>query len=215
MSIPDQLRNLLLHLLWPTSCPICGAIGVPACPECLLPLLNPPIPVPLCADSFVLWTGGLHEGVPRELVLKVKYGRNRPLGVVMGQTLGRVFPPPRADLLIPVPLHPDSPRDYNQSAALAQGLGKEWGIPVSELLLWREKRTPQTHLEDGERRNMPGDALILRNKKADMAGQRVILVDDVCTTGTTLRRARSALVAAGATCEVAVTWTYALKTRGK
>ncbi|HCL80412.1 MAG TPA: ComF family protein [Synergistaceae bacterium] len=209
MNIPDTLFRLLPHLLWPTACPICGAIGVPACLTCLLPLLHPPLPIPLHGASFLLWTGGPYETHLRDLVLEMKYGKNRALAVVMGQALGRIFPKPDADALVPVPLHIDSPRGFNQSEALAQGLKKEWRMPVVDALAWRERCTEQATLEEKERRNMPSDAITIGRK--GLAGKQIVLVDDVSTTGTTLCRAQEAVVRGGGRCALAVTWTYTPK----
>lgn len=127
----------------------------------------------------------------------------------MGQTLGRTFPRPEADALVPVPLHIESARSFNQSEALAQGLRKEWGIPVLDALAWRERRTGQATLEEKERRNMPSGAITVGRK--GLAEKQVVLVDDVSTTGTTLCRAREAIVRGGGQCTLAVTWTYTPK----
>ena len=207
MSIPESLLAFAGHLLWPAACPLCGALGVPACLECLLPLLRPPLPEDL--GPVTLWTGGPHEGLLREFALEMKYGGNRPLAHVMGRALGRIFPAPEADCLVPVPLHRRSSRTYNQSAALAAGIALEWKIPVSDGLVWREERTTQTALSEEQRRNMPSDALAARRGK--LAGQRAVLVDDVATTGTTLRRAASAVERGGGLPVLAVTWTHSPK----
>jgi predicted amidophosphoribosyltransferase len=207
LSIPEAVLRFGAHLLWPGACPFCGALGVPACLACLLPLLSPPLPADL--GSLPLESGGSHEGVLRDLVLELKYGRNRPLGVVMGRALGRIFPKPPCDVLVPVPLHRDSERGYNQSVALAGGISKEWDVPVADVLQWNGLRSAQTSLEEGERRSMPPDALIARGK--GISGQRAVLVDDVSTTGTTLRRAARAVAGAGGKAVLAITWTVAPK----
>ncbi|GAB1427108.1 ComF family protein [Aminivibrio sp.] len=207
MSIPETLLAFAGHLLWPAACPLCGALGVPVCLECLLPLLNPPLPEDL--GPVKLWTGGRHEGLLREFALEMKYGGNRPLALVMGRALGRIFPPPEADCLVPVPLHRGSTRIYNQSAALASGIAREWNLPVIDGLLWREERSTQTALPEEQRRNMPSDALAPRRGR--IAGKRAVLVDDVATTGTTLRRAASALERGGGRTVLAMTWTHSPK----
>ena len=156
-----------------------------------------------------LWTGGPHEGLLREFALEMKYGGNRPLAHMMGRALGRIFPPPEADCLVPIPLHRGSTRVYNQSAALASGIAREWNLPVIDGLLWKEERSTQTARPEAQRRNMPADALVPRSGK--LAGKRAVLVDDVTTTGTTLRRAASALERGGVRPVLAVTWTHSPK----
>ena len=207
MSIPESLLAFAGHLLWPAACPLCGTLGVPACLECLLPLLTPPLPEDL--GPVKLWTGGPHEGILREFVLEMKYGGNRSLALVMGRALGRIFPPPEADCLVPVPLHRGSTRTWNQSAALASGIAREWNLPVIDGLFWKEERSTQTALPEAQRRTMPADALASYSGK--LAGKRAVLVDDVATTGTTLRRAASALERGGARVDLAVTWTHSPK----
>ena len=207
MNIPESLLAFGGHLLWPSACPICGVLGVPACLECLLPLLRPPLPEDL--GPLVLWTGGPHEGLLREFSLEMKYGGDRPLAFVMGRALGRIFPPPEADCLVPVPLHRGSGRAFNQSSALASGIAREWNIPVVEGLVWKEERSTQTALSEEARRNMPADALLPRRGK--LAGKRAVLVDDVATTGTTLRRAASAVGRGGGRALLAVTWSHSSK----
>ena len=207
MSIPEAVLRFGTHLLWPAACPFCGALGVPACVTCLLPLLAPPLPADL--GSLTLEAGGIHEGVLRDLVLELKYGRNRPLGVAMGRALGRIFPRPLCDILVPVPLHADSGRGYNQSRALAEGISREWGVPVADGLQWNGLRAAQTSLEEGERRRMPAGAILPRGKRLE--GKRAVIVDDVSTTGTTLHRAAEAAALGGGRAVLALAWTIAPK----
>ena len=203
MSIPEEALRFCAHLFWPSSCPFCGALGEAACVKCVLPLLAPPLPSIL--DGMPHEAGGIHEGVLRDMALELKYGRNRPLGEVMGRALGRIFPKPDCDMLTPVPLHRESDRGYNQSMALAKGVSAEWKIPAAEGLRWREDRTAQTALGRVERKAMPADALAgLGNI---LAGKKVVLVDDVSTTGTTLLRAARAVDRAGGRAVLALTWT--------
>lgn len=207
MSILEPIGRFAAHLIWPASCPFCGALGREVCIGCLLPLLAPPLPEDF--GDFPFETGGLHEGIRRDLVLELKYGGNRPLGVTMGRALGRIFPSPPCDVIVPVPLHKETERLYNQSAALAKGLGMEWGHPVVHGLTWRRRHAAQTSLGETERRKMPSDAMVA--ERGRIAGKALVLVDDVSTTGTTLRRAAEALSRGGGKVVLALTWTKAPK----
>lgn len=108
-----------------------------------------------------------------------------------------------ADLIVPVPLHRRRlfARRYNQAALLAQALGKRSGRPVATQLLLRRRNTPsQGHLKPKQRRqNVKGAfAVAPGGAEARLAGRRVLLVDDVFTTGATLEAAAKPLLAAGA-----------------
>jgi predicted amidophosphoribosyltransferase len=99
--------------------------------------------------------------------------------------------------LVPVPLHPGRlrSRGYNQAAAIANALARRARLPVADCL-WRSGPSlTQVGRDRAERRAGPAGAIHVR---APRAPPRVVLVDDVVTTGATLAACRAALVAAGA-----------------
>jgi ComF family protein len=105
-----------------------------------------------------------------------------------------------ADALVPVPLHPSSHRDrgYNQALILAHSFSSLVGIPVLTQALTRIRRTaPQFKLQKTERLTNLKNAF-LTPTPALIKGTRLLLIDDVCTTGTTLRECAHALRRAGA-----------------
>ena len=151
-----------------------------------------------------MFPGVLHEGKARELVHLLKYEGWKALGVPMGRALASKLPRLETDLLVPVPLHRGSPRAYNQAAGLARGLASLWGTEVAESLRWTLQRPPQVAF-DGAARRLPEGALAWA--RPGPAG-RVVLVDDVSTTGETLRAAARAAGAAGWKVAGAVVWTW-------
>ena len=202
--------DLLLHTLWPVACPVCGRLGQVLCGECLSSLLTRQIPRCLscggpapCIDhprSAPILPGAIYEGKVREIIHRLKYGQTRALGPILGRGLAGLRPRPSLEVLIPVPLHLKSPRGYNQAEAIALGLGRAWGIPVRSLARWSSDVPARTRLSRAERRELRTEDFVVAS---DVRGLRVGLVDDVCTTGTTLLRLASACTAAGARVEAA------------
>jgi ComF family protein len=107
-----------------------------------------------------------------------------------------------AELIVPVPLHWRRllARRYNQSALLAGALGRESGLRVVPDLLRRTRATPpQGHLgAAARRRNIAGAIAVTPSRAATLQGRRVILVDDVMTTGATASACSRVLRRAGA-----------------
>lgn len=107
-----------------------------------------------------------------------------------------------SDVVIPIPLNRWRLlyRRYNQSAILAMEVSRRTGIEVAPLALVRTKQTPsQVGLSIEERRlNMAGAFMVPPGRQAEIAGRRVLLIDDVITTGATVNAAARALKSAGA-----------------
>ncbi|MDD2335236.1 MAG: ComF family protein [Geobacteraceae bacterium] len=144
------------------------------------------------------------EGPLQELIHRFKYGRkihlSRPLGLLTATALGNFHPATSADCIIPVPLHRRRLRErgFNQSQLIGQILAKSWEIPLSVHNLRRIHWTkPQTGLSAAERerniRNAFEVALPDRVK-----GKRLLLVDDVYTTGSTVTECAKTLRQSGA-----------------
>ncbi len=146
----------------------------------------------------------VYEAASRRLVLDLKRsGRRDGLGTFSGwmAQAGRTLLD-EADLIVPVPLHYTrlASRGFNQSGWLAEALSRRTRVPVAVDALKRIRRTPtQGGLSArARRRNMAG-AFVLRPQRAGLVqGKRVLLVDDVLTTGATLSACTRALKRAGA-----------------
>ena len=158
----------------------------------------------LFADRVYAVRGALGfrlRGAPElhPLVHRMKYGGDRWLARRAGRWVAEGNRPPDSGcVLVPVPLHWRRwlRRGYNQSDWLARGVSAEWGLPVARGVLWREQhRVSLTGSNRSLRQQQLGMTYAAR--PPDLTGSRVILVDDVLTTGATLRACTFALEEAG------------------
>ncbi len=184
------------------NAPICEMCGVPFQTEggcnhvCGACLSSPP---PYTAARAAL----LFEGKTKELIHRFKYGNksqcSRPLGLLTIQHLAQFVTAISPDVLLPVPLHPKRlrHRSFNQALLLSEILGKAWHLPISRSNLQRIRWTePQINLSAEERvRNVRG-AFAVTDPQA-LSGKRVVLVDDVYTTGSTVAECARVLKGAG------------------
>jgi ComF family protein len=146
-----------------------------------------------------------YDETARELVHRLKYGDRTELAIAMGGMMrlaGRELLAD-ADLVMPVPLHRWRlwSRRFNQSALLADVVAREHGLPLDLSSLHRVRRTrPQVGLSRNERaENLQGALRVDDAARVAISGCRILLVDDVLTTGATANAAARALLRAGAT----------------
>jgi ComF family protein len=145
-----------------------------------------------------------YDDASRRLVLGLKYGDRLDGAAAFAEWMARAGADvlAGADMIVPVPLHWTRlfARRYNQAAVLALALGRLCGVAVMPDALVRVRRTPQqAGLSQKARwRNVRG-AFRLRAGLADrLAGRRIVLIDDVVTTGATVEGCARALRRAGA-----------------
>lgn len=212
--------GLLLHLLFPVKCLVCGKAGEPLCRNCaneitdverfpLCLMCGLPSPCKAHGDRYTAVSAAPHSGWAREAVLALKYGKLSAIGSIMGETMGRCIEKPRGDgwCVSCVPLHRSSTREYNQARCIASGLARQWDLPMTGGLKWSVDRDPQSISNSITRRNMPTDAIVWTG--GGIAEKKIVLVDDVRTTGTTLIRCSRALYNAGAEKVFCITWSRA------
>ena len=151
----------------------------------------------------------LYDEHARELVLPFKHADRPELGRLFAVWIARAAPELLADaeLVAPVPLHPTRllRRRYNQAAEIARPLARAHGRIFLPDVLLRRRRTESQGAKTGgaRRRNVAGAFAVAGPER--VAGRRVLLVDDVMTTGATLEACARALKAAGARAVDAVT----------
>jgi len=136
------------------------------------------------------------DGPLRTAIHAFKYGGLRALSAILGEILYDCWEtePWPVDAIVPVPLHSARlrQRGYNQSALLARELARYTGLPVVDRALLRVHPTlPQVDLDAAQRAaNVQG---AFRCQDASLSGKRILLLDDVRTTGATLRACAQAL----------------------
>jgi ComF family protein len=214
------LRRAALDLVFPRWCLGCGREGDYICGTCCLtlPVVSPPVcdlcgrPLAggahcaICNDGDAAIVGirapFLFEGVVRRAVHELKYNNLRDLAPALARLLYEYVTanPPPGEVLVPVPLHPRRLRErgYNQAALVAGELGRLTGMPVVEGSLVRSGQAPPQVRSAGaaERRRNVAKAFACRDRR--LAGKKVILVDDVSTSGATLDACARMLKSGGA-----------------
>ena len=99
------------------------------------------------------------------------------------------------DLIVPMPLHPKRLRErgYNQSEYIARGISEITGIPIDTTHLTRTRNTPKQALQDGEGRKTNVAGAFAVNHPEQLYHQRILVVDDLITTGETMRSCLQAM----------------------
>ena len=143
---------------------------------------------------------GAYEDVLRELIHLFKYGRVRSLARPLSERLVSAIPwDQRFDVIVPVPLHwrRRLARGFNQANLLAGAVARRYALPVSSALKRRRRTDSQAGLSNAKRRANVSGAFAVRRPE-QVRGRRVLLVDDVMTTGATASACAAALKRAGA-----------------
>jgi ComF family protein len=217
----------LLDVLLPRRCLVCGQVAEELCERCLaaLPRLPPPFcarcgaptgwPVRRCGEcagrrlAFASAHAAVaYDPVVRALVAGWKEHGRRNVAALAADIVTATVHLPVADALVPVPADAErrARRGHSPAARLAAQLGARWELPVRDVLVRRPGQR-QRGLALAERRRNVRAAF----RAVASAPARVVLVDDVYTSGSTAAAAASALRRAGATRVEVVTFARAVR----
>ena len=212
----NRLLDLILSLIYPPKCPFCGRVLERSeevmCFACqrTLPWIEDGTPaktVEHCdACLSPLWyRDGVRQGMHR---YKFQHGRAhaRLFGTLMAQCLQDRWREP-VDLITWAPLSRKRLRErgYDQAELLARRVGEVTGLPVTAALVKTRNTKAQSSLDADDSRKANVQGVYACSPGVDLAGKRVILVDDVATSGSTLAECAACLRKAGAVSVVALT----------
>lgn len=225
-SIIENVKEELINIIYPRTCPICGEIlqnnnlqvcgtckkkikyvKEPACKKCGKQLQVEE--QELCFDCFKNkhnFTRGIalycHDEWTRRSIYNFKYNNKREYAKIYANEINLRYRSKieqwNVDYLIPIPLHKSKlkARGYNQAEDLCKELSKVFMIPMLRNGVCRVKKTlPQKELNDKQRINNLKKAFKIGN--IDVKSKRVILIDDIYTTGATINSVAEVLVNSG------------------
>ena len=202
-NLPKKWFLLGLDLLFPPRCAGCGRVDVSWCSVCAFALASVPLTLSLrnLDDNIAVVSTGVHIDWLQRAVQALKYEQltllQVPLGARLIDGLNQLDWP--VDLIVPVPLSQERlrTRGYNQAQLLAEEVAAAHGIPHVPAAIQRVRYThSQVGLNLAERRANVKDAFVA--DAGIVAGKTVLLIDDVCTTGSTLSACAQAALQAGA-----------------
>jgi len=207
MPLPPWMTRALTvaqDWLYPPRCAVCDATAPPLCAACAAAIAPaPPMPwdLPYLAAARA---AGAYAPPLSIAIQNFKYGGRlelaRPLGILLYSVLAPVMEDWKVDAIVPVPLHwrRQLRRGFNQAEVLAREVARMTGSPLDLGVLRRIRHVPpQVGLTRAERLANLRGAFAL-GPRATVVGRRLLLVDDVCTTGATLVAAAEPLAQAGA-----------------
>lgn len=198
-------------------------LGPPWCSACALPFAFDQPAETRCADCLAkpprhdgIRAAVVYDDISRQVVLKLKYGGKIGMAKMIAAQLLRHLPEDRSELIItPVPLHWTRlwSRSFNQSVLIGAELARLAELPFVPDMLLRTKRTPSLRgLAAKERRQTVGRAFSLNPRwQGRIDRSRIILVDDVLTTGATSDGCVKALKKAGVDWVQLFCWARALR----
>jgi ComF family protein len=207
MAAVAEFLAAMADVLFPPACAACGAgpvaSGAVFCALCertvdeVPPLLLHPVE----GITQLLSPFG-YGGAVAETIIRCKHGGNPALAARLAQLASRRVAWSSFDVIVPAPLHRRrlACRGFNQSALIARAVSRLTGIPWSASILRRTRDTASQGGLSRARRasNVAGAFAVPRRRAKIVKGRRVLLVDDVWTTGATCGACAAALLRAGA-----------------
>lgn len=210
----------LLDLIFPVPCTVCGQFSEDICPKCLLDIPKIRMNVcpgceriidnnnfcPKCRSQFhpikkLIHLGDFDNPVLHKAICGLKYNERKHIAATLGAILANRIKDTRFDfdVLVPIPIHKSRlrKRGYNQSEEIVIAIAQVTQKPILLNLIKIKETEPQASLNKVQReKNVIGCFAVINS--SEFAGKNVLLIDDVITTGTTLKTAGEVLKRVGA-----------------
>lgn len=216
MVTKNEIKNFILDLIFPRFCVGCNLEGSLLCRKCAGKIIQ--IKAQICPEcqrlsengkfckkcakkfdlSGIIVAAYFEEGPIREMVHNFKYNHvlelKKELTDLLNKAVNQEF-----DLITFTPLHHRrlAERGFNQSEVLAQELSKRVKIPCESLLIKTKYTKRQVGLSGSKRRKNLTNVFKVKSNQ-DIVGKKILIIDDITTTGTTLNECAKALKSAGA-----------------
>jgi ComF family protein len=197
--------EVILDLLSPRFCCGCGKLDTYLCPDCFntIDYISLPLTHTLGKNYLEsLQAACYYDGVIKELLQTCKYDSVYGVGECLGEFLYYATLLPQVDLITAVPLHQQRERErgFNQSVLIAQKLSALTEIPFCDMLTRTTYTAPQANISDAAKRqsNVAHCFAISAAASDCIQNKRILIIDDVTTTGATMNACARVLCEAGA-----------------
>jgi competence protein ComFC len=203
--------ELLLRLIFPPKCIMCDEVLIIDTPFEICDKCDREFPYTSDIDSLdpvdfydEFYCLGRYEGILKKAIIDFKFFEKpylyRTLGDLLFRKLSLMTNDVKFDIIVsvPMPAKRKRARGYNQAYLLAKSIGKHYSGLVSDKVLKRIKETESQKGLDKAHREKNLEGAFEANSRIDIKGKEILLIDDIMTTGTTLRECSRALKIAGA-----------------
>ncbi len=209
-NVKNTIFERLLQFIAPHYCCGCGKIGVFLCQECKNDIVFEPflgciqcggaLCPPRCKRSLLLWVVGVRHAVLKRAINEYKFQHNKAAATHLAQLITRQLPfLPSETVVVPVPTVSRHIRNrgYDHAAVLAKAVALQQGLLCAPLLR-RIKHSTQHTAGRAKRLSQAKGSFIMRPQKG-LLPKQVLLIDDIITTGATVKHAAEVLQEQGIT----------------